>query len=197
MVERFHRHLKTSLRARLTGPNWSDALPWVLLGIRTAPKEDLKCSSAELVFGAPITVPGDFIAATPETQRTANILPQLRDTVSKFSPTPTSSHGKFKLFVPPDLQHSDYVFIRRDARHSTLQSPYEGPFHVIAKEPKFFKIDFGNKTDTISVDRLKPAHLDMEQPVQVAKPRRRGRPPKKSSSSHHDGSGGESCGDTH
>ena len=46
IVERFHRHLKYALMARLTGPDWIDELPWVLLGIRTVPKEDLECSSA-------------------------------------------------------------------------------------------------------------------------------------------------------
>ncbi len=51
LVERFHRHLKSALKARLTGRNWIDELPWVLLGIRTAPKEDLGTSSAEMVFG--------------------------------------------------------------------------------------------------------------------------------------------------
>ena len=35
----------------LTGPNWTAELPWVLLGICTAPKDDLGCSSAELVYG--------------------------------------------------------------------------------------------------------------------------------------------------
>ena len=60
-MERFHRHLKSALRTRLTGPNWIDELPWVLLGIHTAPKEDLRTSSAELVYG--ITLPGDFVAA--------------------------------------------------------------------------------------------------------------------------------------
>lgn len=39
LVERFHRYLKSALRARLTGPNWTKELPWVLLGIRTAPKK--------------------------------------------------------------------------------------------------------------------------------------------------------------
>ena len=58
IVERFHRHLKSALMARLTGPDWIDELPWVLLGIRTVPKEDLGCSSAEMVNGAPLTVPG-------------------------------------------------------------------------------------------------------------------------------------------
>ena len=40
------------------------------------------------------------------------------------------------------------------------------------------QIDIGGKTETISVDRLKPAHVDLEQPAQVAMPRPRGRPPK-------------------
>ena len=40
LVERFHRHLKEALRARLTDANWIDVLPWVLLGIRMAPKAD-------------------------------------------------------------------------------------------------------------------------------------------------------------
>ena len=179
LVERFHRHLKSALRARLTGPNWLDELPWVLLGIRTAPKEDLKCSTAELLYGAPITVPGDFIAPAQGTQTPASILPQLRDTVSKFTPIPTSRHGSPNISMPSNLQNSDYVFIRRDGKHSPLQCPYEGPFHVLEKGPKFFKIDFGGKADTISIDRLKPVHLDVSQPIQVAKPRRRGRPPTK------------------
>ena len=34
LVERFHRSLKTSLKARLKGPNWIDELPWVMLGLR-------------------------------------------------------------------------------------------------------------------------------------------------------------------
>ncbi|KAK3892978.1 hypothetical protein Pcinc_003157 [Petrolisthes cinctipes] len=64
IVERFHRHMKTALKARLNGPDWMDELPWVLLGIRTAPKEDLATSSAELVYGAPLILPGDFIATS-------------------------------------------------------------------------------------------------------------------------------------
>ena len=31
MVERFHRHLKTGLKARLTNGNWVDELPVVLI----------------------------------------------------------------------------------------------------------------------------------------------------------------------
>ncbi|KAK3728441.1 hypothetical protein RRG08_008176 [Elysia crispata] len=60
LVERFHRSLKTALKARLQGPNWVDELRWVLLGLRTVPKEDLETSSAKLVYGESVTVPGEF-----------------------------------------------------------------------------------------------------------------------------------------
>ena len=176
LVERFHRHLKTALRARLSTPNWLDELPWVLLGIRTAPKEDLHCSSAELVYGTPLTVPGDFVATSQVQQDSTTILPHLCELVKKFKPVPTTRHGRSKTLLPKDLQRTEYVFIRCDAHRTPLQRPYEGPFHVLERGPK---IDFGGRTDTISVDRLKPAHLDLGQPVQVAKPRRRGRPPTK------------------
>ena len=46
-MERFRRQLKNSLRARLAGPDWYLHLPWVLLGLRIAPKEISNISSAE------------------------------------------------------------------------------------------------------------------------------------------------------
>ena len=54
MVERFHRHLKGALMAHgcdHTAAQWLTALPVVLLGIRSALKADLDCTSAELVLG--------------------------------------------------------------------------------------------------------------------------------------------------
>ena len=75
-----------------------------------------------------------------------------------------------------------------------LQHPYEGPFHVLERNPKFFIINIGGKPNTVSVDRLKLAHLDISYTVQVAKPRRRESPPTKWVTPDNDGSGGRSCG---
>ena len=176
LVERFHRHMKAALRARLTIPNWIDELPWVLLGIWTAPKQDLATASAELVYGAPITVPGDFIASSPTGQEPNNFLRELRERARNFAPVPTSRHGHNTTAVPPELHSSQYVFVRRDSHRSPLQRPYEGPFKVVESGNKVFKINMGGRTETVSVDRLKPAHLDIDQPVQVAQPKPRGRP---------------------
>ena len=60
LVKRFHRSLKAALRARLTTTAWMDELPSVLLGLRTMPKQDMGALVADMVYGAPLTVPGTF-----------------------------------------------------------------------------------------------------------------------------------------
>ena len=177
LVERFHRHLKSALKARLSGPNWSDELPWVLLGIRTAPKEDLGSSSAEMVYGTPLTVPGDFVSQSLQQPNQAAALPQLRQKVGSLKPIPTSQHGRPASSVPLSLGDSQFVFLRRDSHRTPLQRPYEGPYRVLQHGDKTFTLDMGGKDKVVSVDRLKPAHLDNEQPIVVAQPPRRGRPP--------------------
>ena len=180
LIERHHRDLKASLKCRLTGPNWVDELPWVLLGLRTAPKEDLGSSSAELVYGSPLAVPGDFF---PDSQpkSTSQELQRQRDRVGSLKPTPTSAHGgetSRQPSVPGALNEAKFVFVRRDAKKTPLQNPYDGPFEVIERAPKHFVLRLGNQQDSVSIDRLKPAYIDQTKPIQVAQPPRRGRPPK-------------------
>ncbi|UYV62331.1 hypothetical protein LAZ67_2000126 [Cordylochernes scorpioides] len=50
LVERLHRQIKAAIMASGNTINCIDALPLVLLGIRTSYKEDLKCTAAEMVF---------------------------------------------------------------------------------------------------------------------------------------------------
>ena len=49
MVERFHRSLKSSLRARLAGSDWFSYLPLVLLGLRVTRKDDT-CPQSPRLF---------------------------------------------------------------------------------------------------------------------------------------------------
>ena len=60
LVERFHRQLKAALKTYPTPEHWTASLPMVLLGIRTALKEDLCCTAAELVYGTTLRLPGEF-----------------------------------------------------------------------------------------------------------------------------------------
>ena len=47
IVERFHQQMKASLKAKLNIFNWFNKLQLYLLLIRTALKEDIKCSAAD------------------------------------------------------------------------------------------------------------------------------------------------------
>ena len=176
MIERFHRSLKTALKARLTGLNWVEELPWVLLGLRYAPKQEFGYSSAELVYGESLTVPGEFIPPGFTNDPAQESPLKFRGNIPTNFPRPASSHSSTATFVPPSLMTAKYVYVRRDGTKGTLQRPYTGPYAVLTPGDKTFLLDIGGRTERISVDRLKPAFYDPALSVQVAKPPPRGRP---------------------
>ncbi len=81
--------------------------------------------------------------------------------------------------VPTPLKEATHVYILRGAVAPTLEPKYQGPYLVLEKHPKYFKVDVGSAVETVSVDRLKGHHGCG--PVQPAHPARRGRPPGRAS----------------
>jgi Integrase core domain len=170
MVERAHCQLKDVLRARLAGPQWLEYLPWALLGLRAAPKEDSAVSSAELMFGAPLVLPGQLLQAAE--LPIAEVVKKLRD----LSPPAMRklSYAQTAASVPPGLMTARYVYVRRGGVSPPLSPPYQGPYLVLSSGPKFFHLQVSSREETVSVDRLKP-HLG-EATVLPAAPVQRGRP---------------------
>lgn len=159
LVERFHRQLKAAIMCHADS-NWVDTLPFVLLGIRSAFKDDLKSSSAELVYGEPLRLPGEFFnSSVSEFTDITDFTDRVRHLVSKLSPVPTSRHKKDKIFVYKDLNSSSHVFLRDDSLRKALQPPYTGPYAVLERNDKTFKIQVKGKSVTVSIDRLKPAYI--------------------------------------
>jgi hypothetical protein len=171
-VERFHRRLKDSLRARLAGGDWPDHLPWVLLGLRVAPREDSGVSVAELVFGSPLSLPGQFFSAAEPPP--SSFVQQLRSAVpcvadkSGCSPPPAPP--------PASLCSARFVYVRSPPVSPGLAPAFRGPYRVRVPGVKFFVIDIGGKPSAVSVDNIKP-HLGSS-PLSAAPPPRRGRPPR-------------------
>ena len=104
MVERMHRQLKASLKARLTTAAWCTQLPIVLLGMRTALKEDLGTSASELVYGTTLHIPGDFIHQAPQMTSPGSFADQLRQHMAQLRPSPVITHGQCAFHMPCDLQ---------------------------------------------------------------------------------------------
>ena len=145
---------------------------------RTVPKEDLECSSAEMVYRAPLTVPGDFLPRGHDTDDVAHFLPRLRETVRKLAPRPPVPHGTGTKpsSVATALADSRFAFVRRDSHRPPLTPPYEGPYKVLVHGDKSFVLDYGTRQDSVRIDRLKPAFVESMTPIEAAKRAPRGRP---------------------
>jgi hypothetical protein len=174
MVERSHRQLKDALRARLAGADWLAHLPWVLLSLRATPKEDSAVSSAELVYGRRLVLPGQLTASSPLQPPRVPAKPIPSSIPTRRLPTQPASANSGRLLE--QLWKADFVYVRRGHAAPPLTPFYSGPFPVLSRSPKSFTLDFGDRTDVLSVDRLKP-HVGSA-PVVPASGPRRGRPPK-------------------
>lgn len=174
LVERFHRQLKGAIMCH-AGKSWTEVLPLILLGIRSAYKEDLSSSSAELVYGEPLQLPGEFLTPStlPEITDYTDYLSRLRKHFYKLQPTSVKRHGlQQNCFRFKDLDTATHVYLRQDGVKRSLQPPYTGPHKVVERGLKTFKIEIRGSIVTVSVDRLKPYYTlgDVKIQPQESKP---------------------------
>lgn len=159
-IERWHRSAKVALRARLNTTSWVDELPTVLLGLRTTLRSDSNLSAAELTYGRTLRLPGEFfVSSKSEATDPITLVHELRDTIRKLRAVPERQRDSQTLFIHPDLKSCEYVFLRNDAVRKPLQAPYDGPYRVLGRNSKVYKLQLPNRRLSVSIDRLKPAYL--------------------------------------
>lgn len=170
-IERLHRTLKAAIRAH-KNPRWTESLPTVLLGLRAAIREDSGYSLAEMVYGTTIRLPGEFFEHSTDLQFNSDtFVTQLRDHMKQLKPFKTRTVASKPVFVHKDLYASSHVFLRTDKVKKSLEPPYEGPFLVIKKQAKYFTINIKGKSVNVSIDRLKPAYLLVDEETHQSAPR--------------------------
>lgn len=162
LIERWHRTLKTAIKC-LDNQRWIDALPVILLCLRTCYKEDLKASPAEFLYGTTLRIPGEFFTHEDTPCDPNLFLEDFRIYMRKLKPVPDFRHGKRKTFYFKELYTCSHVFIRQEStRKETLDSPYAGPYRIIERpSDRLFKIDVNGQPVNITVEWLKPAHLPL------------------------------------
>jgi len=168
MVERLHRQLKAAIMCQQQH-RWTQSLPTVLLGIRSAWKEDLQATAADMVYGQSLRLPGEFLGSLHRDDNAADnvtdFVKELRQHLRELRPTKVSCHGRGKTFVFKDLATSEEVFVRHDGLKQPLQQPYDGPYKVIKRAEKTFVVRMNGRDVTVSIDRLKPAYIMADDPV--------------------------------
>jgi hypothetical protein len=133
MVERLHRQIKEALKARGCGTAWAEHIPWVMLGLRAAPKDESGLSAAKLVFGEELVLPGQAAADSggggggqppaPPSGPPAGEIPLRARSYAEAAKGPLDS-----------LARASYVYVRRGNVAGPTQPPYEGPFQVSAED---------------------------------------------------------------
>ena len=162
LIERWHRSLKTAIMCQ-SNSDWVATLPIVLLGLRTCYKEDIRASTAELLYGKTLRIPGEFFDLEDMPNDPHFFVEPFRRMMQQIRPTPTAHHIRNKPFVYKDLYTCTHVFLRDDTVKRPLEHPYSGPHRVVKRiTDRVFTIDVDGRITNVTVDRLKPAFLTRE-----------------------------------
>lgn len=163
IVERWHRSLKAALMARLDCSTWVAELPIVLLGLRASPRTDTGVSAAEMTYGQTLRLPGDFCSNENKSiSNQSEYVEHLRNMIKTLKPKPIAQRDARTVFVHPHLNSCTHVFIRNDLIKKSLQAPYDGPYKILDRNDKFYKVQLPDRIVNVSIDRLKPAFYSDE-----------------------------------
>jgi hypothetical protein len=138
---------------------WTEALPLVLLGIRTAFKEDLQASVAELVYGEPLRIPGELLTPSANPVDPALLITELRQHMARLRPVPAACHTSPATSVHSDLEKCTHLFLHQDATRRALEPPYSSPYQILSRSDKTLQLLIRGRPVTVSADRVKPAYI--------------------------------------
>lgn len=164
LIERFHRRLKDALRAHADSDaqSWINKLPFIMLSLRTALREDAPVSPAQTIYGTALTLPSDLILPYKQgipvnvddyTNRLTSYM--------QFVPPATTRNPPYHSQLDKSLKSCTHVFVRNNTKKG-LQQNYKGPYKILTRNNKYFILELPAGPDTISIDRLKAAHLAEE-----------------------------------
>ena len=137
-------------------------IPAVLLGVRSAVKERLGRSAAEMIYGTTLRLPGEFTKQYNVDANTdlENYSDKLRVAMSRLRLCPPRDTQQHNIFQFKEIATCTHVFLRRIAIAPLLTAPYDGPYKVVARSGRVMKILVKGKVETVSLDRVKPAHME-------------------------------------
>jgi hypothetical protein len=118
MVERLHRCLKDALPAHGATTTWAAELPWVLLGLRSTPREDTNISPAQPLSGTPLVLPNQYLSINNEQTKNEFII-QIDKILNNLPMTRhnTEADKELPVDLPRELWAVDRVWVRQAATH--------------------------------------------------------------------------------
>ena len=88
-----------------------------------------------------------------------NLLKRNKTSCKSLNTVNRDSQTIKKRMLTPNYLDANNVFIRNDVTRSPLHPTYDGPYEVLLRTPKYFKVLRNSRNYTVSVDTLKSANL--------------------------------------
>ena len=119
-----------------------------------------------MVYGTNLTLPVQLVAGSK---------PPVEEILQNLTPTaplPTR-HGQREAPTEPPaaLASADLVYVQKGGQLQLLAQPNSGPYKVLEKGPKYFRLDIGDKDTAVTIDCLKP-HTGAAGTTMAVPPRR-------------------------
>ena len=99
-----------------------------------------------------LRIPGELVSPhptpIPDPESYATTLRSAMQSVKAIPPRPHSRPSH----LPSALFSKTHVFVRHDAVRASLQNPYDGPFKVIKRGDKSFKLLVNGRHVHVSID---------------------------------------------
>ena len=132
MVERIHRKLKAALCARGGAQNWTSHLPWVMLGLRAAPRDETGVSATEATLQQQLVVPGQLPPQEPPQTPMEPLKPP--------AVIPPTKRSYAEAIRASPLDQADWVYIKCGLQGKPLSDRYSGLYKVLEKAAKAWKL---------------------------------------------------------
>ena len=159
-IERVHRSMKTAFRALEDPSAWASQLPFITLAINNLPCDNNFFTAHQMTFGQAANLPGSVFPLQTGTEEgntsmsaTLAFFECMRHHRKTARPLPDISPH-----IDKDLFTCKSVWIRNNAKKSSLEPQYTGPYLVLDRREKYFTVLTDNGAVSVCIDRLKTSY---------------------------------------
>ena len=133
-----------------------------MLGLRAAANLETGVSPSLLVTVQQPALPGQLVVERSNIDNASSFGRELSSAMAnqRFVENPWHDNKKTRARVSDDLWTAKRVLVRANKVQPSLAPKYTGPYRVLHRWRKCFRVQLDNKTDTVSLDRLRPFYED-------------------------------------
>ena len=173
-IERVHRILKSSIRSLRDPGQWHTSLPYITLQLNNHTSGINSFTSYQFVFGRPGRLPGALIQSD-------NTNPMSGENMRAFMSLMMTHQPEYRPlrdnnpFIEKELFTAEACWLRIDGPRTPIEPLYSGPYEVLHRSDKTFRLLVKGMPKSVSIDRLKAYRTCKEQSCLEAtlKPRTR------------------------